>query len=277
MTSTVPWADPSAAIDTLVRAATAFSAEGSEVYWCAGAGVVGTSVEDLDREVDVLGGFLNRWQPSSHCPMLFLASSAGGVYAGSSGAPFDETTTPAPLAPYGDAKLRAEAVAQEFARRRGVPLLIGRLSNLYGPGQDITKPQGLISQLCRAQLTRQPLSVYVSLDTMRDYLFVADAAAMAVSGLAAAGRRGGQHVKVLASERSTTIGAILGDLHRITRRRPPVVLGTSANARFQVRDLRLRSVAWPPTTGLVGTPLMAGMAATMADVNRQIQMLPPGR
>ena len=71
---------------------------------------------------------------------------------------------------------------------------------------------------------------------------------------------------MLASEQSTTIGAVLGDLHRITRRRPPVVLGTSANARFQVRDLRLRSVAWPPTAALARTPMIAGIAATLASL-----------
>ena len=124
-------------------------------------------------------------------------------------------------------------------------LLVGRLANLYGPGQDLDKPQGLVSQLCRAQLTRQPLTVYVPLDTMRDYLFVDDAAAMAVAGLGAVTPSGRRALKVLASERSTTVGAVLGDLHRVTRRRPPVVLGVSPRSRRQVRDLRLRSVAWP--------------------------------
>ena len=273
-TTSVRWSDPPAAVDALVRAATDFSEEGSEIYWCAGAGVIGTSVEDLDAEVEVQHQFLERWEPHPGRHSFFLASSAGGVYAGCTGAPFDETTTPAPLAPYGHAKLRSEELLRNFAHRHDVPLLIGRLSNLYGPGQDTSKPQGLISQLCRSQLTRQPLSIYVSLDTKRDYLYVDDAAAMAVSGLGAVSARGGVHVKVLASERSTTIGAILGDLHRISRRRPPVVLGTSVNARFQVSDLRLRSVVWPPTSGLAKTPLMAGMSATMADVGHQLRIRP---
>jgi UDP-glucose 4-epimerase len=270
----VPWTDRPAAVAALVRAATDFTEAGSEIYWCAGAGVIGTSAEDLDAEVEVLRQFLAAWEPREGRHSFFLASSAGGVYAGCSGAPFDEVTTPAPLAPYGHAKLRSEALVLDFAARHGVPLLIGRLANLYGPGQDLSKPQGLISQLCRSHLTRQPLSIYVSLDTMRDYLYVGDAAAMAVCCLGAVSARGGGNVKILASERSTTIGAILGDLHRITRRRPQVVLGTSADARFQVRDLRLRSVVGPPTGSLVRTPLMAGMSATMADVGHQLRVSP---
>ena len=118
------------------------------------------------------------------------------------------------------------------AIRTSTALLVGRLANLYGPGQNLEKPQGLVSQLCLAQLTRQPLTVYVPLDTMRDYLFVDDAAAMAaIAGLGAVTPSGRRALKVLASERSTTVGAVLGDLHRVTRRRPPVVLGVSPRSR----------------------------------------------
>jgi UDP-glucose 4-epimerase len=268
-TTAVPWGDHDGSVEALLRTAASLPA-GWQVYWCAGAGVVGSSQEELDAEIAVLEDFLRRWEPApaGGCG-LFLASSAGGVYAGSGGAPFTEHTEPAPISPYGLAKLRSEEIATAFALRTDAALLVGRLSNLYGPGQDLAKPQGLISQLCRAQLNRQPLSLYVSLDTMRDYLFVDDAAAMAVAGLDLVTARGRRALKVLASERSTTIGAVLGDLHRITRRRPPVVLGTSASARFQVRDLRLRSVAWPRTSSLARTPMVAGIAATISSLRGQ--------
>jgi UDP-glucose 4-epimerase len=265
-TTIVPWRAQGTAVDTLLRAADQLPAGDWEVYWCAGAGVVGSHPEELDAELDVLEGFLGAWEPGEGTHGFFLASSAGGVYAGSTGAPFTERTVPAPISPYGWAKLRSEEIATDFAVRTGTALLVGRLSNLYGPGQHLGKQQGLITQLCRAQLTRQPLSVYVPLDTMRDYLYVDDAAAMVVAGLDAVTTRGARALKVLASERSTTIGAVLGDLHRITRRRPPVVLGTSSNARFQVRDLRLRSVAWPRTSPLARTPMVAGIAATLTSL-----------
>ncbi len=269
-TTQVPWGDHEASVEALLQDAADLPAPW-EAYWCAGAGVVGSTTEDLDEEIAVLADFLGRWDPdtgSNGCG-FFLASSAGGVYAGASGAPFTEHTEPVPISPYGWAKLRSEEIATDFAVRTGTALLVGRLANLYGPGQDLAKPQGLVSQLCHAQLTRQPLSVYVSLDTMRDYLFVDDAAAMAVASLDAVTTQGRRALKVLASERSTTIGAVLGDLHRITRRRPPVVLGTSASARFQVRDLRLRSVAWPRTSSLARTPMVAGIAATLTSMRRQ--------
>lgn len=265
-TTAVPWSAPDTAVETLLRAASGLDdGDGDwEVYWCAGAGVVGSTQEAIDVESAVFERFLSAWEPGHGIRGLFLASSAGGVYAGSTGAPFTEHTEPVPLSPYGVAKLRSEAVAAAFADRTDSALLVGRLSNLYGPGQDLSKPQGLVSQLCRAQVARQPLSLYVSTDTRRDYLFVDDAAAMVVAGLGEVTDHGVRALKILASERSTTIAAVLGDLHRITRRRPPVVLATSEQARFQVRDLRLRSVAWPWTAPLARTPMVAGIAATLA-------------
>jgi UDP-glucose 4-epimerase len=270
VTTAVPWENHDAAVAALVAAADELAGDVA-VFWCAGAGFVGTSQAELDAEVAVLEGFLSRWEPGAGSHGLFLSSSAGGVYAGSSGAPFTEHTTPVPISPYGHAKLRSETVATTFAERTGSALLVGRMANLYGPGQDLSKPQGLVSQLCRAQLTRQPLSVYVSLDTRRDYLYVDDAAAMCVAGLDAVTERGGRHLKVLASERSTTIGAILGDLSRITRRRPPVVLGVSASAPFQARDLRFRSTEWPRLAVHARTPLLAGIGATLASVGDQMR------
>ncbi|MET0999543.1 MAG: NAD-dependent epimerase/dehydratase family protein [Marmoricola sp.] len=268
-TTTVPWKAPATAVDALLRAAEHLPPGDLSVFWCAGAGVVGSRQAELDDELAVLEGFLSAWDPGAGTHGLFLASSAGGAYAGSVGAPFTEHTLPAPLSAYGLAKLRSEEIATAFAVRTGTALLVGRLANLYGPGQDLTKQQGLVSQLCRAQLSRQPLSVYVSLDTMRDYLFVDDAAAMAVAGLDAVTSRGARALKVLASEQSTTIGTLLGDLHRITRRRPPVVLGRSAHAQLQAHDLRLRSVAWPQTSSLARTPMVAGIAATLSSMRGQ--------
>ncbi|MDQ6934531.1 MAG: NAD-dependent epimerase/dehydratase family protein [Actinomycetota bacterium] len=269
LTSSIPWQDPAAAVAELLHEAARLPSSPWEVYWCAGSGVVGSGPKQLDQEVEVLQSFLQQWRPVPGANGFFLASSAGGVYAGSHGPPFTEYTMPVPISRYGRAKLRSEEVATAFAERSGVSLLVGRISNLYGPGQDIGKQQGLISQLCRAELSRQPLSIYVSLDTMRDYLFVDDAAAMVVTATGQVTGSGRRALKVLGSERSTTVGAILGELRRVTRRRPPVVLGTSASARLQVRDLRLRSVAWPSTRGLARTQLGAGVAATLASIGDQ--------
>ena len=161
-----PVDDPAAAVDALLAQADALPS-GSRIAWCAGAGVVGTSQDKHDAEVAVVEGFLSRWQPAPGAvpEAVFLASSAGGVYAGAESPPFTEKTQPRPLSPYGHAKLRVEEIFTAFAARTGAPLLVGRLANVYGPGQNIAKQQGLISLLCDALVRREEMSIYVSMDT----------------------------------------------------------------------------------------------------------------
>jgi UDP-glucose 4-epimerase len=277
----VPWIDNRAAVDTLVRDAHELSSSGARLHiaWCAGAGVVGTDRDALARELELLDRFLDRLvhiagSNTDHGSSLslFFASSAGGVYAASDTPPFTEKTLPRPNSPYGEAKLAAERLVRQFAEAARARAFIGRIANLYGPGQDMSKQQGLISQMCRSHLTRQPLVVYVSLDTARDYLYVVDAARMIVAGLdlLEEARPGTAVVKILAAQRSTTIAAILGELTRIGKRRPQIVLGKSPNARFQTRDLRFRSVQWPELDRSVTTPLPAGLFATFHGVATEL-------
>jgi UDP-glucose 4-epimerase len=60
-------------------------------------------------------------------------------------------------------------------------------------------------------------------------------------------------------------------VRRVTRHRPPVVSQPSAVARFQVSDLRLRSVAWPPLEGYARTPFGAGIGACLEAVNASLR------
>jgi len=278
MTSRPPWHGHDAAVEDLLRSAATLPETGWRLAWCAGAGVVGARQADLDAEVRVVEDFLRRWEPRpTRGPRtIFLASSAGGVYAGSTDPPFTESTTPRPLAPYGHAKLRIEELFLEHARRFDVGLLVGRLSNLYGPGQDLDKQQGLVSLLCKALVTRVELSIYMPLDTLRDYLYVDDAAAMVSRALDEVEASGGVHCKVLASGSPMSISEILGELTRISRRRPPVVMGPSPAARFQVRDLRLRSSAWPDLDHLVRTPVGVGMANCLTEVRTTLRRATKG-
>ncbi|UZX03894.1 NAD-dependent epimerase/dehydratase family protein [Arthrobacter sp. CDRTa11] len=281
LTSKIQWSDPEVAIKEFRRSAERLrDAAGSgpwTIAWCAGAGVTGTSQDALDDELSLLTQALEAFEEilcndDGQMGALFLASSAGGVYAGSSTPPFTEESPVQPLAPYGFAKLRAEAAVTEFASRTGVRSLIGRVSNLYGPGQNLQKPQGLISVFAKAHLTGAPVSVYVSLDTLRDYLFVDDASRLVTDAL---GRlvqpdvRPGQTVvKILASQRADTIGNLIGACRAIFKRRPLIILGASPFAKAQAHDLRLRSVVWPELDEHPVTPLAVGINNTVQEVQR---------
>jgi UDP-glucose 4-epimerase len=272
--SHVPWSDPSASVEALLRDAERLMRhqQNLRLVWCAGSGVVGTRHDELVRELETFDAFLRQLSSTSNKygvkVRMFFASSAGGVYAGSMRAPFTEETPPRAISPYGEAKMKAEAILRRFATESGASVVLGRIANLYGPGQNLSKAQGVVSQLCRSHLQRVPLVMYVSLDTARDYLFCDDAARMVLGGLDTLDDEpaGTVVVKILASQQPTTLAAILGELRRITRRRPLVVLGQSPSSRFQVRDLRFRSVVWTHLDPFASTPLPVGIAATLQDV-----------
>lgn len=282
LTSKISWTDPDAALCEFrlgaERLRSAAAAGPWTIAWCAGAGVTGTSQAALDAELALFARALGVFEEilcvdgGGQMGAMFLASSAGGVYAGSSTPPFTEESPVQPLAPYGFAKLRAEAGVTDFAKRTGVRTLIGRVSNLYGPGQNLRKPQGLISVFAKAHLTGAPVSVYVSLDTLRDYLFVDDASRLVSDGIGRLVlpdvRPGETVVKILASQRADTIGNLIGACRAIFKRRPLIILGASPFAKAQAHDLRLRSVVWPELDEHPVTPLAVGINNTVQEVQR---------
>jgi UDP-glucose 4-epimerase len=269
-TAAVPWATPDASttLESMLQDFSAVVGAGPwQIAWCAGAGVTGSTAASFAAEEAVLERFLEALDRStlrSDVGGFFLASSAGALYAGTPHPPFDEHSPTHPLSAYGDSKLRTENLVRRHHERSGLPIVIGRISNLYGPGQDISKPQGLISHLCRGTLQRKPLHLFVPLDTRRDYLYADDAgrlvcamldrlrAETATTGPAA-------HLKVMCSGQSVTTGFLLSEVGRIVKRRPTATFGTNAQTRLQSPDLRLVSVVWADLSQASRTPLPVGI------------------
>lgn len=277
----IPWSEPAAARATLGEAAARLVAEAQarsipwQIVWCAGAGVTGTSREDLDDELAAVQACLdglNGAAPGSGS--VFLASSVGGVYAGVGAPPYTESSPVAPLADYGRAKLEAEGILTAWVSGSGQRGLIGRIANLYGPGQNLAKPQGLVSQLCAAHLRRRPQTIWVSLDTRRDYIYAPDCAALVLDcleRLRVAAEEGETVLKLLGTQRALSIGAILGELKRVFRSKSTIILGASPVAALQARDLSMRSVVWTDLDQRSLTPFPAGVAATLQDLRLRMQ------
>ena len=128
------------------------------------------------------------------------------------------------------------------------------------------------------------MSIYVPLDTIRDYLFVDDCARMVLQGLedvtlqpAPTDAAGPPLVlKIMASHQPTTVSALIGELTRIAKRRPPLVLGASPIAGLQPPDLRLRSEVWTHLDVLATTPLAVGLRATIEDVSAALRIADAG-
>jgi len=283
----IAWSEPGAGAPELRQQAGEFLRAAGDrpwsVAWCAGAGVTGTSERALQLELVALRETLGALAAARRSDgVFFFASSAGGVYAGVGAPPYDESSPVRPLAAYGQAKLDAEALVTGWSHATGIPSLIGRIANLYGPGQNLAKAQGLISQICLSHLTGQPLSIYVSLDTLRDYFFAPDCAGLIAEGLARLRREQSAAqprvvTKIMASQRAITIGAVIGEMRRIFKRSPRIVLGASPISAMQARDLSLRSRVWPELDRRSLTPFPVGVATTAADLLLRLQVGTVGR
>lgn len=265
--TSIPWAHPDEAVAAIRDGLDVFAQADTdlEIYWSAGRGVTSTPAADLDIEVDVFRRVVAAVSdlPADRRARLtfFLASSVGGAYAGSGLPPFTEATPPVPLSDYGRAKLQMEDVLRDATAAGGWRSFIGRITNIYGAGQDLRKAQGLISALVRGHLSGQPIAVYVPLDTLRDYIYEDDCAAVVDAGMrrVRTTEAGTTVVKIIGTMRAVSIGALLAELTRLRRRRGPIVLG-GGDARGQSLDLRVKSAVWTDLDGLVRTTLPEGLS-----------------
>lgn len=275
-TSRIDWSTTDSAVTSLAAGLRGYLAElaGGDpvIMWCAGAGVPHSPAAVFEQELAEFSGLLTLLTNELPADQLgrttiFLASSAGAVYAGVESPPYTEASAVRPLAAYGENKLLLEAAARDFAARTGARAAIGRISNLYGPGQNLAKAQGLISVLLDSALSHRPVSIYVSLDTIRDYIFVDDAARLALAMAArVAGEPAGTTVmKILASGRRTTIATLLGVCRMVVGRAPLIIQGASPHAKVQARDLSMSSGVWTDLEGpMIG--LEDGASRVYADL-----------
>jgi len=103
----------------------------------------------------------------------FLHVSTDEVYGdlGESGDVFRETTPLAPKNPYSASKAGADLLALSYARTHGLPLVVTRSSNNYGPRQF---PEKLMPLVITNALLGKPVPVYGDGKNIRDWLFVED-------------------------------------------------------------------------------------------------------
>ena len=287
-----PWQDPSALREAITVAVQQFrlrllteTTNSWNIYWCAGAGVVGTSAAQFAAETATLRFFLDQLGaavaslPFAVTGQIFLASSAGGVYGGSAGRPLTEATIPHPISDYGRTKLVHEEILRDWVRvLPNVSTLIGRLSNLYGPGQHLEKPQGLISHMSRCLIFSVPVRIFVPLDTIRDYLFVEDASTRIVAGMRRLRREvpnSGHHVtKIFGSGSETSVAGLIGVFRQIAKRHLRLISSQSPARSQQPAGLQFRSIVWPDESPLPHTELLDGVSRVH---NYQLALFQTGR
>ena len=124
-----------------------------------------------------------------HGVRRFIQIGTDEVYGhlGNDDPPFTERTPVDPRSPYSASKTAADQLALAYHRTYGLPVVVTRCSNNYGPYQF---PEKLIPVMILKAYTGQPLPVYGNGLNIRDWLHVEDhcSAILAVLQRAKAGR-----------------------------------------------------------------------------------------
>jgi dTDP-glucose 4,6-dehydratase len=122
-------------------------------------------------ETDVRGTAVLCEAARKHGHEVFLLVSTDEVYGEVPDGRSREDAPFRPRSPYSASKAGGEHIARAYAASFGLPLLITRGSNNYGPNQ---YPEKLIPVLITNAIDGMPLPLYKDGSAVRDYIFVED-------------------------------------------------------------------------------------------------------
>lgn len=229
------------------------------VIWAAGVGQVGAAPDQLAAETAGLAAVADavRGLPRATAgrTTVVFASSAGALYAGHGSGEIAEDTPPCPTSAYGEEKLRQEALLRSAADDSGCRVVACRMTNLYGLAMGRLSARGLVSTAVRCTRLRQPMTVFVSSDTRRDYVFSRDAAALALAAADLAPP--GFSTALLREGRTRTVAEVLALVGDVAGRRVPATYAERPATRLQPRVLRF---ARPAPSAVRRTPMETGLA-----------------
>ena len=105
---------------------------------------------------------------------LIFLSSGGTVYGVQEKQPINEDAPTRPINHYGNVKLCIENALRVFDIQAKSKMMIARISNPYGPGQDHNKGVGFIDAVIRKTLAGEPVEVWGDGEIVRDYIYIDD-------------------------------------------------------------------------------------------------------
>ncbi len=138
---------------------------------------VSASVRDPRHDADInILGTLNLLEGAVRHKVrrVIFSSTGGAMYGDQEGLPTAETVFPKPVSPYGVAKLAVERYLHAYQAMHGLPAIVLRYSNIYGPRQNPHGEAGVVAIFAQGVLQGRELIVNGDGEQTRDYLFVGD-------------------------------------------------------------------------------------------------------
>ena len=135
------------------------------------------SIENPERYYDVnVNGTFNILEEARKKDVKVVLIGTCMVYDLSSSEAINEEHSLNPKSPYAGSKLAAENLALSYFHAYGLPVVITRPFNTYGPYQKSNMEGGVVSIFIRALLEEKTLNVFGDGTQTRDLLYVEDCA-----------------------------------------------------------------------------------------------------
>ncbi len=209
-----------------------------------------------DAEVNIVGS-LNLLEAVRAIKLKkFLFVSTAGVYGEPEQLPTPETAELRPSSPYAMAKHVVEQYLGYY-EQLGIPTVVVRPANVYGPRQDASGEGGVVAIFCRQLLHGEALTIVGHGQQTRDFVYVTDVAAGMVAALHDG--RGSYNLatshELTVRELAIRLGSIAGQVPRVAYLPPrahdlPRSSLSSEHAR--------RELSWQPEV-----PLEDGLRQTL--------------
>lgn len=143
---------------------------------------------------------------------LIFLSSGGTVYGNQKIQPILETAMPTPINHYGNLKLCIENTIRTFNFQTKKHMLVARISNPYGPGQDYHKGVGFIDAAIKRAINHEVIEIWGDGNTVRDYIYIDDVCDMLYTLM---DYQGEYEVFNLSSNKGTTQNEIIEEIRRL--------------------------------------------------------------
>ena len=129
-----------------------------------------------DVQMNILGTLnVINWCLDNDVERLLFASSFVIYGDHPNNEALDETVNCQPKSVYATSKLACEHLLKCYAQPKGIKWNSLRMYNVYGPGQDITKPdQGVVGIFMNMLINSDLINIKGSLDRFRDLIYIDD-------------------------------------------------------------------------------------------------------
>jgi len=208
---------------------------------------VDRSIEDPENfvQTNVLGTLVLLEHARRYDVQRFLQISSDEVYGSIGEGSFGEIDPLSPSSPYSASKAGADLLANAYHRTYGLPILIARSSNNFGPYQH---PEKLMPLLILRAFRNEPLPLYGDGMNVRDWIYVEDNCT-AIDTILDKGREG-EVYNIAAGNEKTNLEVAKFILKELSRPESLIAFVKDRpghDRRYSLDTTKIRELGWKPT------------------------------